>query len=352
MKLCPYCGKTLVKDALACKHCGEWLEDISDYLRMRGSVYAHTDSMVIPISDSKHISNLQKEKKVSCVFCEFPKVLDEKEKSEKKYTCPECGKTNLVNGNHISDIMKNVPAGWGWLLLTAYFIFSIQKHIFTLDDELQMGITFFLSLLVLLSVYFSVRYYILKERFEKKRNLGKIYNASIISGVVSIIAVIAFAFALFFAYPYTGLQSDKKITNNRIYYYKTKISEISEKQKNINEIISKPIVDKNELAKNANLLDEYIKLNNEEKKYADSIYKVLEDSEYYTEKTENKKKIKDASLLVNKIIVYKVMSARNLKHFYQTGDKNALKAVEELNSEINKLNKEYSSKYQDLFAED
>jgi hypothetical protein len=348
MKLCPYCGKVLVKDALACKHCGEWLVDISDYLKKRGSIYADTDSMVIHSHESHH----PKEKKVTCVFCEFQKTLDEKEKKEKKFTCSECGKKNLVNGNDISDVMENVPIGWGWVLLVIYFSFSIKKYLNTLDDELQMGITFGLSLVVLLLVYFSVRWYVLKERFEKKKNLGKIYNASIFSGVVSTIAVILFAFALYFIYPFTGLQTDKKITNSKVYYFRTKIDELSDKQKNISEIISKPVVSKNELAKNANLLDEYIKLNNEEKKYSDSIYRTLEDSEYYSGKINNKKKIKDANLLVNKIIVFKIMSAKNLKHYYQTGDNNALKAVEELNSEISKLNNEYSSKFQDLFLED
>lgn len=344
MKLCPYCGKTLVKDALACKHCGEWLVDISDYLKKRGSIYADTDSMVI----HSHESHQPKERKVSCVFCEFPKILDEKEKNEKKYICPECGKKNLVNGNDISDVMENVPVGWGWLLLVAYFSFSIQKYIGTLDDELQMGITFGLSLAVLLLVYFSVRWYVLKERFEKKKNLGKIYSASIFSGVISTIAVVIFAFALYFIYPYTGLQTDKKITNTKLSYYRAKINELSDKQKSINEVISKPVSNKNEIAKNANLLDEYITLNNEEKKYTDSIYGALEESKYYTDKINNKKKIKDANLLINKIIVYKIMSAKNLKHYYHTGDNNALKAVNELNSEISKLNSEYNSKFQDL----
>ncbi|MBI5404078.1 MAG: hypothetical protein HY959_11820 [Ignavibacteriae bacterium] len=349
MKLCPYCGKSIVRHALVCKHCGEWLEDISDYLVKRGSIYAHTDSMVINNSSK---ANQPAEKKSNCVFCESEKVLSQKEILEKRYICSSCGKKNLITGKYVEDILRNIPIGWGWLILTAYFIFSIQRYIGTLDDEVQMGITFGLSLSVLLALYFSTRWYLLKIRFVKKRNLQKIYNASIASGFLSIIGSAFFIFAFHFAYPLTGLQTDKKFSDEKIFYFKAKISELAEKQKGLNEIISKPHFNKKESVKNSGLLDEYITLNNDEKKYTDSIFRTLEESEYYSEKISDKKKIKDANLVGNKIIVYRIMSARNLKHYYLTGDNNALKAVEELNSEIYKLTRDYSVKFEDLFNTD
>jgi len=350
MKICPYCSKTIVKDALACKHCGEWLVDISDYLEKRGSVYAHTDH--ISVQSANPSSNQPKEKKRDCIYCKSTKVLTENEKEEKQFICPDCGKKNQITSGDISDIVSSVPIGWGWAILIAYFTISIQKFLSTLDDELQTGITYGLSLIILLGIYFSSRWYLLKLRFEKKKSFGKVYDISAISGVLSTLGVVIFAFGFYFAYPYTGLQTDKKETNNRVLYLRSKINELTEKQKVISEIVSQPPANKKEAGKNASLLDEYINLHNDEKKYADSIYKTLEESSYYTEKIEDKKKIKDASLLVNKIIVYKIMSARNLKHFYLTGDNNALKAVQELNSEISKLNKEYTVKFNDLFIVD
>lgn len=346
MKLCPYCGKTIVQQALACKHCGEWLEDISDYLVKRGSIYAHTDSMDVSYSTKP---NHHAEKKATCVFCESIKILNETEIKEKKFVCSDCGKKNLITGRYVEDILKNIPVGWGWLILTAYFIFSIQKYLDTLDDEIQMGITFGISLSVLLAIYFSTRWYLLKLRFIKKRNLNKIYNSSIISGFLSLIGSVIFIFGFHFAYPMTGLQSDKRFSDEKINYYIGKIAELSEKQKSMNEVISEPHLNKKEALKNSGLLDEYIILNNDEKKYTDSIFKTIEESEYYSDIITDKKKIKDANLVGNKIIVYRIMSARNLKHYFLTGDNNALNAVEELNSEIKKLSRDYVVKFEDLF---
>lgn len=348
MKLCPYCGKELVPNALACKHCGEWLADISDYLKKRGSIYAVTNSMVINSGTPKKAE----EKKANCAFCECQKVLTENESEEKKFICPECGKKNLVTGRYVEEILRNIPIGWGWLLLTLYFAFSIHKYLDTLEDDLRVIITFAVSLSVMLLIYFSTRWYLLKLRYIKRRKLDKIYDVSAISGIVSTIGVIAFVFAFHFVYPYTGLESDKKETDIRLNHFRSKIEELSDKQKNISDLISSPTYNKKDSDKNSNLLDEYIKLNKDEKLYIDSIYKTFEDSEYYSEKLTDKRKIKDANLLVNKIIVYKIMSAHNLKHFYRTGDNKALKAVEELNSEIAKLNNEYTSKFGELFSVD
>ena len=352
MKICPYCGKELVEKALACKYCGEWLSDISEYLEKKGSVYAHADSISIPSNKNVPQKNTGEVKRNSaCVFCEATNVLTDDELKEKSYKCKSCGKKNTIYGGRIDDILKNIPVGWGWVLLTVYFAFSIQKYLNTLDDDLQTSITFGLSLIVLLVIYFVMRRFILKERFEKKHFFGNISGVSVISGTVSTICAVIFIFGFHFVYPYTGLQSDKKETNFKVLHYKTKINELSEKQKQIRELLDNPVYDKKESAKKSNMLDEYINLNNDEKKYADSIYSTLSDSEFYTKKNEGKKKIKEANLLVDKIIVYKIMSARNLKHFYLTGDHNALKAVEEINTEISKLNKEYASKYQDIIIE-
>lgn len=353
MKLCPYCSKTLTDHALACKHCGEWLEDISDYLKEKGSIYADTDSMVIPpenISDSK-ITYSQKKNSV-CVFCDFPINLNETETKEKSFICPECGKKNIITGRNIDDILRNIPVGWGWILLAACFTIAIQKYLTILDDILQMIVTFLVSIVFMLYTYFLSRRIILKERYVKKKFLGNIYNASLMSGIISTVGVVILIFCIHMVYPYTGLLSDKQETNSKIKYFSSKLFSISEKQKEITEIISKPVSGKSEAAKNLNLLDGYIKLNNEEKLYTDSIYKILGESDYYTGINDNNRKIREASLLMNKIITYKNMSAQNLKHYYLTGNENAYNAVEELNSEIAKLNKEYSSKYQDLILEE
>jgi hypothetical protein len=353
MKLCPYCGKAVLEKALACKHCGEWLEDISDYLEKKGSVYAHSDSMSAPIINTGGNSNqIKKEKKLTCVFCEFPRTLDEDEIRAKEFVCGECKKKNFVTSDRIDDVIRNITAGWGWLLLTAYFVLAIQKYLFTLDDILQMAITFTLSLSLLLYLYFELRKYILKEKFRKKRFFGMIYGASLISGAVSTAGVVLFVFTLHLVYPYTGLQSDKRETNMKILYYKSQINKISEKQKEINDVISKPHTQEHEIKNKISLLDNYISLNNEEKKYIDSIYSTLGESDYYTGINENKKKIVEANLLINKIIAYKTMSAHNLKNYYMSGNENAFKAVQDLNKEIAALNKEYSAKYSDLMVED
>ena len=73
------------------------------------------------------------------------------------------------------------------------------------------------------------------------------------------------------------------------------------------------------------------------------------ESDYYTGINDNKKKIKEANLLLNKIIAFKNLSAQNLKNYYINGDINALKSVHEINAEIANLNKEYSKNYKDLF---
>jgi len=353
MKLCPYCSKTLTEKALACKYCGEWLEDITDYLKNKGSIYADTDSMVIPIensSESKHFP--PQKKKLSCFFCEFPVNLSESELKEKTFICPECGKKNIVTNGHIDEILRNVPIGWGWILLTAYYAFAIQKYLTALDDILQVTVTFSVSVILLLLTYFLLRRFILRERYVKKKFFGNIYNASLLSGTVSLVVVVLFIFFLHIVYPYTGLQSDKKETNMKVKYYKSRLFSISDKQKEITDIISKPVSGKKEAQVNLNLLDGYIKLNNEEKSYADSIYQTLGESDYYTSIDENKRKIKEANLLNSKIIAYKNMSAQNLKNYYISGNENSYKAVQELNSEIGKLNKEYSSRYLDLFLEE
>jgi hypothetical protein len=353
VKLCPYCGKTLTEQALACKHCGEWLEDISDYLIKKGSVYAYTDSIEAPTKSPDKINGqTRKENKINCVFCEFPKVLDEKEINDKEFICSGCGKKNIIAGGQIDDVLRNVPLGWGWVLLTAYFAFAIQTYMNTLDDVLQMIITFSLSIITLLFMYFSVRRLIIKERYLKKKFFGSIHNASVISGAVSTAGVIIFVFTLHFVYPYTGLQSDKKETNMKILYYKSKISEISAKQKEINDIISKPVENKSAAMSNINLLDTYINLNNEEKKYVDSIYQSIGESRFYTGMLDSKKKLREANNLINKIIAFKSMSAINLKHYYISGNENSYKTVQELNKEISELTKEYSSKFRDLVLEE
>lgn len=350
MKLCPYCGKPIVNQALACKYCGEWLEDISDYLEKKGSVYAHTDSIVVqpPYKSSKETNGLKSEKKVSCVFCENSIILDEKETEEKVFICKKCGKKNFVTNGNFENVFRNVPTGWGWILLVGYFTVAIQKYLGTLDDTFQVLITFSLSIFVLLSTYFVIRKFILKERFKKKKVFGKIYDASFISGAVSTVGVVIFVFLLHFIYPFTGLQSDKKETDYKIVYYNAQISKISEKQNEITNIISKPLEEKKEALKNINLLDDYINLNNKEKKYIDSIYLALDESDFYSGNKENKKRIKEANILINKIIAYKIMSARNLKNYYLYGDMNSYNTVEEINSEIANLNKEYLLKYKDL----
>ena len=224
MKLCPYCSKTLTDQALACKYCGEWLEDISDYLKNKGSIYADTDSMVIPPeknSESKYYP--RQKKKLSCVFCEFPVNLSEIELKEKTFICPECGKKNILTNGNTDEILRNVPVGWGWILLTAYFAIAMQKYLNTLDDILQMAVTFSVSVILLLFLYFQLRKFILKERYIKKNFLGNIYNASLMSGTLSLVVIVLFIFVLHIVYPYTGLQSDKKETNMKLKYYKSRL---------------------------------------------------------------------------------------------------------------------------------
>ncbi|MCX6164082.1 MAG: hypothetical protein NTU73_04355, partial [Ignavibacteriae bacterium] len=244
------------------------------------------------------------------------------------------------------------PVGWGWIILTGYFAFAVQNYLNILDDTLQIILTSLLSVSILLFIYFLIRRFILKERYEKKNFFGKIYNASLVSGTVSTVGVVLFIFVLHFVYPFSGLQSDKKETNMKVIFYKSKINEISGKQKEINNIISKPLYDKEDAFKNTNLLDDFINLNSEEKKYVDSIYQALGESDYYTSVGENKKKIKEANILISKIIAYKTMSARNLKSYYITGDKKSLTAVRELNTEIADLSKEYSKNNMDIFLEE
>jgi|WetSurMetagenome_2_1015567.scaffolds.fasta_scaffold19460_4 hypothetical protein len=349
MKICPYCGKEILEHALACKYCGEWLEDISNYLEAKGSVYAHADSVAPPPNKFPKNSDKSKvEKKPVCVFCENPASLNEKEKEEKVFICSNCGKKNFVTNGQVENVLKNIPIGWGWILLTGYFAIAVQKYLYTLDDALQMGVTFTLSVFILLSIYFFIRRYILKERYEKKKFFGHIYNASLMSGTVSSISVVLFIFILHFIYPYTGLQSDKKEIQSKIVQYDSKISELSEKQKKINDIISGPIFNKKDEANNIKLLDDYIKLNKEEKKYVDSIYSSFEESSFFSGTKENKRKIKEANLLISKIIAYKIMSAQNLKNYYLYGDKKAYETVGEINREIENLNKEYTLKFKDL----
>ena len=85
MKLCPYCGKELIEHALACKYCGEWLEDISEYLEKKGSIYAYTDSVVLPPDElPKENNKFSKFQKPGCVFCKSPVILNEKEINEKR----------------------------------------------------------------------------------------------------------------------------------------------------------------------------------------------------------------------------------------------------------------------------
>lgn len=353
MKLCPYCGKELTEHALACKHCGEWLEDISEYLEKKGSIYAHADSIILPPNELPIEKNKSsKSRKPQCVFCNYTPNLNENEINGKEFICSECGKKNKITNGEIDEVLKNVPVGWGWILLTLYFVLAVQKYLFTLDDALQMIITFSSSVFFLLLIYFVIRRILLKERFEKKNCFGTIYNASLISGTISTIGVVLFIFVMHFAYPLTGLKSDKKETNIKLMYYKSKISTISDRQKEINNIISKPFYDKNDAVKNTVLLDDYINLNGEEKKYIDSIYQILGESDYYTSIRDNKKKIKEANILISKIIAYKIMSARNLKSYYLTGDNNALTSVRELNTEISDLSKEYSKNYMEIFLEE
>jgi hypothetical protein len=353
MKLCPYCGKALTEKALACKHCGEWLEDISDYLEKKGSVYAHTDSVSLQIDEntgtSKRSSQLGKNQ---CVFCKSPANLNETEIKEKVFVCIECGKKNIVTNGQIDEVLRNVPVGWGWIVLTGCITIAIQKYLYMLDDILQIIVTSTLSVFILLLIYFLIRRFILKERYEKKKFFGKIYDASLISGTISMVGVALFIFVLHFAYPLTGLQSDRKETDLKIKYYKSIVSEISSKQKEINDVISKPISSKEEAAENTKLLDEYINLNNEEKKYVDSIYQTLGESNYYSGEKESKKKINEANILINKIIAHKIMSAQNLKSYYLSGNEKSLVAIRELNLEILALSKEYSKNYQDLFIEE
>jgi hypothetical protein len=353
MKICPYCGKELVEHALACKYCGEWLEDISNYLEKKGSVYAHTDSVVPLLNNfSKDTDKSKVEKKVLCVFCKNPAELDEREKEKKIFICKNCRKKNFITNGNIDDVLKNVPVGWGWILLTGYFAIAIQKYLNSLDDGLQMVITFSLSIIFLLLTYFLIRRFVLKERYEKKNFFGNIYYASLMSGTVSSVGVVLFIFLLQIVYPFTGLQSDKKETQLKVRYYNSKINSISEKQKEITMEVSKPIYNKKDALDKIKLLDDYISLNNEEKKYSDSIYKSLEESNFFSGAKENKKKIKEANLLISKIIAYKIMSAQNLKSYYLSGDKKAFESVEEINSEIANLNKTYSSKYKNMLIEE
>lgn len=353
MKLCPYCGKIIVPKALACKHCGEWLEDISGYLREKGSVYAHTDS--ISLSQSGFPSNgigKNKHKSAQCVFCEHHVVLSEKETNDKKFICANCKKKNIFTNGNSDEVLRNIPVGWGWVLLTVYFAFAVNKYLETIDDVTQIMVTFSLSICVLLVVYFFFRRFILKKKYERKKSFGKIYTSSVASGFISTIVSVLFIFVFHLVYPYTGLQSDRIETSMKVKYFESKISKLSERQEEINGIISEPISGKSDGLRNSNLIDEYINLNNEEKKYLDSIYSVLEKSDYYSGDKENIRKLKEANLLINKIIAYKIMSARNLKYYYSYGNKNSLKAVKEINTEISKLSDEYSKKYKDIINVD
>lgn len=358
MKLCPYCGKEIVSNALACKHCGQWLEDISDYLEEKGSIYAHSDSIeliqkneedIVPAQILRKSETISKPFEIECVFCRYPAIINKEEIENKKFFCKNCGKKNLISDGSIKDVLKNIPIGWGWLILTAYFTFSIQKYLNTLDDLLQSTITFALSVIVLLLIYFSFRRYLLKNKYEKHKSFGSYYNVSLVAGSVSILGVVTFIFIFHLAYSFSGLQSDKNETNLKVNYFRTKINHISEKQKEINSFVENP---ENNSANKIQLLDEYIELNKQEKLYVDSLFKAFGESEYYTNIGDNKIKIKKANILMNKIITYKILSARNLKYYLSTGNKNYLKSVSELNSEIAKFSDEYSKNYQNLKLEE
>jgi hypothetical protein len=349
MELCPYCGKTIVKDAFACKHCGEWLKDISGYLEKKGSIYAHSDHIDVPdLNTNKKIASEKKE--VHCIFCGIPANPNEKEIQEKAFLCHNCGKKNILVNGKSDDILKNIPLGWGWLILSAYFIFAIQSYLNMLEDNVQAILTFTASFILLLSVYFLSRNFILGERYEKKKYFGNIYDASIISGTVSTAGVILFVFAFHFVYPFTGLQSDKFETNKRISFYKSKIDELILQQNELYNIISNSSDSKKAMMDNVNHLDNYIKLKNEEKKYTDSIYAALCESSFYSDNKDNKKKIKEAGLLMNKIITFKIMAAQNLKNYYIYGERNSRKTVDELDREIENLSKHYSRNYQDIMS--
>lgn len=347
MKLCPYCGKSIVKDALACKHCGQWLEDISGYLEQKGSIYAHTDSIELPQGNPSP-DKYSKNKKITCVFCGEPANPGENEIKEKSFVCLKCGKKNILTNGHSEDVLKNVPLGWGWILLAGYFIFAIQSYLNILDDNLQVILTFSLSVAFVLIIYFIVRRFILMERYEKKKFFGNIYDASIISGTVSTAGVILFIFVFHFAYPLTGLQSDRKETDSKISYYQSKIDELTQKQNEIYNIISEPPANKKDKQNYVSRIDELIHLKNDEKKYSDSIYILLVQSNFYSGDKINQKKIKEASLLMNKINSFKIMSAQNLKNYYLYGEKNSLKTIDELDKEIEDLNKLYVKNYQNL----
>lgn len=349
MDLCPYCGKPIIKNAYACKHCGEWLKDISDYLSEKGSVYAHTNSMEITDTDTSKFKPTKK-KEINCIFCGYTASPEENEVKEKVFICKHCGKKNVFTNGNSDFFSNNVSIGWGWVVLTGYFAFAIQSYLNMLDDTLQELVTFVLSLGFLLTVYFIIRSFILKERYEKKKYIGNIFDASIISGSVSTAGVVLFVFIFHFVYPFTGLQSDKKETDNRIEFYKSKIDDLVQKQNDIYSIISKQPESKKAAKENVTQIEEYIRLKNDEKKYSDSIYMVLGESSYYNENGENKRKIKEAGLLMNKIITYKIMSAQNLKNYYIYGEKNSIKTVNELNKEIESLSESYSKNFKDILA--